>query len=137
MTDVLSKNERSRVMSKIKGQDTEPEMLVSSLVHRMGYRFRLHLRDLPGCPDIVLQKHKKLIFVHGCFWHGHKNCKRAARPSTNTKFWNDKLSKNMARDKRNLTALRQLGWRCLIVWGCQCKSPSLLLRKLETFLREQ
>lgn len=124
-------------MSKVRGKNTKPELIVRSLLHRMGYRFRIHRRDLPGNPDIVLPKHKKVIFVHGCFWHGHENCPRAKRPSTNKAFWNEKLTKNIERDKQHLQQLEQLGWRALVVWSCGVKDPDALRNRLERFMNER
>lgn len=121
-------------MSRVRGKNTKPELIVRSLLYRMGYRFRLHRRDLPGNPDIVLPKHKKVVFVHGCFWHGHKGCPRAKRPGTNKAFWNEKLSKNIERDKRYLKELRRLGWEPLVVWGCQIKDVGALQSKLKLFM---
>ena len=132
--DVFTKEKRSQIMSKIKGKDTKPEIVVRSLLHQMGYRFRLHRRDLPGNPDIVLPKHKKVIFVHGCFWHGHKDCPRAKRPSTNKKFWNEKLSKSIKRDTFNQKKLKKMGWLTLIIWQCEMKDSKNLQSKLESFL---
>lgn len=123
-------------MSRIKGQDTRPEKAVRTILHNMGYRFRLHRRDLPGKPDIVLPKYRKIIFVHGCFWHGHKRCERSIRPTTNVEFWDRKLSGNIERDKRNIRSLRRAGWKVHIVWGCQTKSVDRLERKLLEFLAE-
>ena len=137
MTDVFSQEKRSWIMSRVKGRDTKPETLVRSFIFRMGLRFRLHRRDLPGTPDIVLPRHRKVVFVHGCFWHGHKNCPRSKRPTTNEDFWNSKLDGNMERDKRYLRELRKTGWKVLIVWECETKSPGKLLRKLEGFLHEE
>lgn len=102
-------------MSRVKGRDTKPEMLVRSLVHRMGFRFRVHRRELPGNPDIVLPRHGKAIFVHGCFWHGHKRCSRSKRPKTNKTFWNNKIDENIERDKRFRRELRRMGWKVLVV----------------------
>ena len=121
-------------MSRIKGVDTKPELLVRSIVHRLGYRFSLHRKDLPGSPDIVLPKHKKIIFVHGCFWHGHKGCKRSRRPSSNIEFWQNKLEKNIMRDKKNLAELRKKGWAVLVLWQCQTNKPEKLIIKIEKFL---
>lgn len=132
--DVFTKEKRSKIMSKIKGKDTRPEKVVRSLLHQMGYRFRLHRRDLPGNPDIVLPKHKKVIFVHGCFWHGHDGCPRAKRPSTNKKFWNEKLTKNIERDKKNQKELLKLGWQPLVVWQCQIKDLENLNEKIIHFI---
>lgn len=121
-------------MSRIKGSDTKPELLVRSIVHRLGYRFSLHRRDLPGSPDIVLPKHKKIIFVHGCFWHSHKGCNRSQRPSSNIEFWQHKLEKNIVRDKKNVAELRKKGWAVLILWQCQTRKPEKLIIKIEKFL---
>jgi len=137
MTDVFSKEKRSWIMSRVKGRDTKPEILVRSFIYRLGFRFRLHRRDLPGTPDIVLPRHGKLIFVHGCFWHGHKGCPRSKRPTTNKYFWDIKLNGNIKRDKRYRLELRRLGWKTLVVWECETKSPKILLRKLERFLYDE
>jgi DNA mismatch endonuclease (patch repair protein) len=132
--DVFTKNKRSRIMSGIKDKDTKPEKIVRSILHRMGYRFRLHRKDLPGKPDIVFPKHRKVIFVHGCFWHGHKDCRRAKRPSTNKNFWNEKLTKNFERDKKNQEKLNQEGWAPLVIWQCQIKEDKRLKEILAEFL---
>lgn len=136
MADVFSKEKRSWIMSRVKGRDTKPEIIVRSLVHRMGFRFRIHRKDLPGNPDIVLPRHSKVIFVHGCFWHGHKGCSRSKRPTTNTTFWNEKLDKNITRDKRFRKQLRSKGWKVLVVWECETRKPEKLLKKLERFLHD-
>jgi len=136
MSDVFSKEKRSWIMSRVKGRDTKPEILVRSFVHRMGFRFRLHGRDLPGNPDIVLPRHGKVIFVHGCFWHGHRRCMRSKRPTTHKKFWNRKLDQNIERDERFRRMLRRMGWRVLVVWECETRKQEKLLRKLERFLRD-
>ena len=125
MVDNLSKNQRRFCMSKVKGKDTTPEKTIRSILHKAGYRFRLHRKDLPGKPDIVLSKYKKVIFVHGCFWHGHKNCPRAKRPSSNEAFWNEKLSRNIERDRKNQQKLRDIGWDPIIVWQCEIKKKNL------------
>ena len=137
MTDVFSKDKRSWIMSRVKGRDTKPETLVRSFVHRMGFRFRLHRRDLPGKPDILLPRHNKVIFVHGCFWHGHKHCPRSERPTTNERFWNKKLDGNIERDKRCRRKLRRMGWEVLVVWQCETRNPEKLLKKIERFLHEE
>jgi len=137
MTDVFSKEKRSWIMSRVKGRDTKPEMLVRSFVHRMGFRFRVHRRDMPGNPDIVLPRHGKVIFVHGCFWHGHKRCARSKRPTTNKRFWNKKLDGNIERDKRFRRKLRRMGWKVLVVWQCETRNPEKLLGKLERFLHDE
>lgn len=132
--DVFSKGKRSQIMSRISGKDTKPEILVRSLLHRMGYRFRLHKKELPGKPDITLPKHKKVIFVHGCFWHGHENCPRSKRPSTNVVFWNKKINGTIERDKQNIQNLENLGWETLILWTCEIKNQDILKHKLKSFL---
>ena len=111
MTDIVDPATRSRMMSGIRGKDTRPEMLVRKALHARGFRFRLHVKDLPGRPDIVLPKFRAVIFVHGCFWHRHHGCRLAYTPKSNTQFWLDKLESNMRRDKLALTALDALGWQ--------------------------
>jgi len=113
--------ERSRVMRAVRSVDTRPEMIVRRLLHAMGYRYRLHRRDLPGAPDIVFPGRRKLIFVHGCFWHGH-DCARGARmPAANADYWRSKIARNLVRDADHLAALRQAGWQALVIWECQLK----------------
>lgn len=123
-------------MSHISGKNTKPELIVRSLLHRMGYRFRIHKKDLPGKPDITLPRHKKVIFVNGCFWHGHENCPRSKRPKTNQDFWQTKLDGNIARDKINFEKLKSLGWDVLVVWTCEVKNSAVLKQKLVTFLED-
>lgn len=134
MPDPFPPAKRSDIMSHVKGQDTKPEILVRRLLHRMGYRFRLQRSDLPGKPDIVLPKYRAVIFIHGCFWHGHPGCKRAARPTTNIEFWNKKLDRNMSRDARVQQELDDLGWRVLVVWQCEIKDLNKLEDRLHSFL---
>lgn len=136
MTDVFSKKKRSWLMGRVKGRDTKPEILIRSFIHHMGYRFRIHRRDLPGNPDIVLPRHGKVIFVHGCFWHGHEGCPRSKRPTTNMRFWNEKLDGNIERDTRFRRALQRMGWKVFVVWQCETREPEKLLRKLERILHE-
>jgi len=100
----------------------------------MGFRFRLHTKDLPGKPDITLPKHKKVIFIHGCFWHGHKDCPRSKRPSTNVKFWNEKIDGNIKRDKKNIQSLENQDWKTLILWTCEIKDQKTLESKLTSFM---
>jgi len=121
-------------MSRVSGKNTKPELVVRSLLHNMGYRFRLHRNDLPGKPDITLPKYNKIIFVHGCFWHGHIDCPRAKRPTTNKLFWNEKLNKNIERDKITVNNLKQLGWDVLTVWTCEVKDTGKLRNKLLSFI---
>ncbi len=136
MADVYSKEKRSWIMGRVKGCDTKPELLVRSLIHRMGFRFRIHRRDLPGNPDIVLPRYKKVIFVHGCFWHQHQECSRSKRPTTNEAFWNKKLDGNLERDKQFQQELTSLGWKFLVIWQCETKVSDILAIKLERFLYE-
>src|SRR5579872_4134701 len=109
MTDIFSPDRPSEVMSRIRAKDTVPELVVRSMVHRMGFRFRLHDRKLPGCPDLVLARLRRVIFVHGCFWHGHPGCKKSKLPESNREFWEAKISTNFARDRRSIAALRKVG----------------------------
>jgi len=132
--DVFSRDKRSQIMSRVSGKNTKPELIVRSMLHSMGYRFRLHRNDLPGKPDITLPKHKKIIFVHGCFWHGHKDCKRAKQPATNKNFWHEKLAKNVERDLLNMKYIIALGWDILVIWTCEVKDMNQLKNKLRTFL---
>lgn len=121
-------------MSRISGGNTKPELVVRKLIYSMGFRYRLHVKDLPGKPDIVLPRHKKIIVVNGCFWHGHQDCTRSKRPTTNTEFWNSKIIGNVERDNRNNATLKKMGWQILVVWGCETKKPDLLFEKLKIFL---
>jgi len=134
MTDIFTSEKRSEIMSNIRSGDTKPEKIVRSLLHRMGYRFRLHRNKLPGCPDIVFPKRKKVIFVHGCFWHGHANCSRSTLPKTRIDYWRNKISKTMSRDIQNNRALIYLGWQVLIIWQCETKDLSNLEERLNSFL---
>lgn len=135
MTDNISPAQRSRNMRRIRGKDTVPEILVRRLVHGMGIRYRLHRKDLPGTPDLVFTSRRKVIFVHGCFWHQH-NCSRGKRPSSNVKFWDAKLEGNLQRDKADVSSLKEKGWRVLIVWECEIKEPAKLSRRIESFLKD-
>lgn len=126
MVDVVSPTVRSRMMSGIKGKSTLPEMLVRRLLFAAGFRFRLHRRDLPGTPDIVLPSRKIAVFVHGCFWHAHSGCKYAKTPSTRTEFWTAKLQANVERDRCAVYELASMGWRVLCVWECATRDPRTL-----------
>lgn len=119
MTDIVSKEKRSEMMSGIRAKDTKPEKLVRSALHRAGFRFRLHDKRLPGRPDIVLPRYKTVIFVHGCFWHRHPGCKYAATPKTRTEFWQKKFEDNVHRDAEVRAALEADGWRVVVVWECE------------------
>lgn len=124
--DSLSKAHRSWNMSRIRSRDTVPELAVRSVLHRLGYRFRLHRRDLPGCPDIILTRLRTVIFVHGCFWHRHQRCRYAYTPKTRRAFWQKKFADNVDRDHRVKAALRKLGWHIIVVWECQTEDTSNL-----------
>lgn len=126
MADKFTTEQRSVIMSKVHSSNTTPEIRVRKLLHSMGYRFRLHRSDLPGKPDIVLPKYKTVIFVHGCFWHGCPTCRHAkVRPKSNSDYWNQKLDRNMQRDKENDSALRELGWRVVVIWECETKKRKI------------
>ncbi|MEY8840024.1 very short patch repair endonuclease [Cribrihabitans sp. XS_ASV171] len=125
---------RSKLMSRVRGKDTKPEMIVRRLLHAAGYRYRLHASDLPGKPDIVFRNRKKAILVHGCFWHRHPGCRKATTPKTRAHFWSDKFEANMARDTRNLAALKGAGWEALVVWECETNEPGALFDRLVRFL---
>lgn len=135
MADKISSKRRSENMAAIKSKGMKPEMAVRRLVHSIGYRYRLHARDLPGKPDLVFRPRRKVIFVHGCFWHQHamERCLDGRRPKSNTGYWNPKLEGNVARDKRNREALTQAGWDVLVIWDCETQSPNLQAR-IEKFL---
>ncbi|MDP2983998.1 MAG: DNA mismatch endonuclease Vsr [Candidatus Latescibacter sp.] len=137
MTDRLTPKRRSWLMSRVPSKDTTPEFIVRRLVHAMGYRYRLHRSDLPGKPDIVLPRHKKIIFVHGCFWHRHKACRKASVPKSRTAFWLDKFEKNVKRDTRNIGILKKQGWKILVVWQCQTTDRDKLEQRLRRFLDER
>ncbi len=121
-------------MSHIRGKDTGPEWVVRRMVHAMGFRYRLHVKDLPGKPDLVLPRHRKIIFVHGCFWHAH-GCRMVKRPpATHKRFWKDKFAKNVSRDRLTLHHLWKAGWQVLVVWECETKDPAQLRTILSSFL---
>ncbi len=129
-----SKELRRRTMQAVKSQDTAPEMAVRRLVFAQGFRYRLHAKDLPGKPDLVFPRLNKVVFVHGCFWHGH-GCARGARvPVHNREYWVNKIARNASRDKSARIALQTLGWTCLVIWECELKKPERLKRKLLAFL---
>jgi DNA mismatch endonuclease (patch repair protein) len=128
--DRLTPERRSWNMAQIKGTDTKPEILVRSMLHRAGYRFRKNVHTLPGKPDIVLPKYKTVIFVHGCFWHRHKGCKQATTPKSNLEFWQKKFERNVSNDRKHARALKKLGWNVVTVWSCQLKKPDRLMNRL-------
>ncbi|MBX7532631.1 DNA mismatch endonuclease Vsr [Qipengyuania sp. 1XM1-15A] len=121
MTDTVDSKTRSRMMAGIGGKDTKPEMLVRRALHRRGFRFRLHAKDLPGRPDLVFPKYRAVVFVHGCFWHRHEGCRFATVPSTRADFWKKKFEANVARDQKVIAGIRAKGWRTAVVWECTTK----------------
>lgn len=135
MPDVFTPEERSELMARVRGKDTQPERIVRSMVHRMGYRFKLHDGRLPGRPDMVLPRHRKVIFVHGCFWHGHEGCSRSKPPSSNVDFWKKKLGANKERDIRILEELEMDGWKTLVIWECETRKREELQERLAAFLK--
>lgn len=135
MPDIFAPEKRHEIMQNVKTKNTAPEIKLRSLLHKNGFRFRVNRKDLPGKPDIVLPKYRAVIFVHGCFWHGH-DCPRGQRPQTNADFWNQKIDRNVIRDKSDVSLLERLGWRVLIVWECEIKkkNEAVLLSRVKEFL---
>ncbi len=138
MVDIVDSATRSRMMAGIRGKNTKPEILVRSYLHRSGLRFRVHAKELPGKPDVILPKYKTAVFVHGCFWHSHPRCKFAVLPASNVEFWVQKLDENRARDRRNKMNLKALGWRVLTIWECQLDERHLsgLFEKIKSKNKE-
>ena len=134
VTDTLTPEQRSKLMSRIRSQGTTPEMAIRRLVHGMGYRYRLHRRNLPGTPDLVFGPRRKVIFVHGCFWHRHEGCNLARMPKSRLEFWRPKLEGNRARDERNQQELKRLNWDVLVIWECEIKRGLPLEQRIEKFL---
>lgn len=135
MTDIFEPGKRSEIMSRVRGMDTEPEMIVRRIAHGLGYRFRLHRRDLPGSPDLVFPRYRAVIMVHGCFWHRHPGCKYASSPKTRVRFWQDKFEGNVVRDRRNEEALYELGWRVMVIWECETRDREAVAERIVEFLR--
>jgi len=135
MADVHNQQTRSFNMSRIKGKDTKPELLVRKFLFANGYRYRLHVKNLPGKPDIVLPKYKTVIFVHGCFWHGHANCKYYVVPKTNTDWWLQKINGNIAKDAKAVKALKKAGWKIITIWECKLK-PALVEKTFNALLKK-
>ncbi len=134
MTDVYNRTKRSEIMARVRATGTKPELIVRQVAHRLGYRFRLHRRDLPGRPDVVFPRWRRVVLVHGCFWHGHKGCAKAKRPATNREFWNQKLTRNVERDRENAAALRRVGWRVLVIWECETNDREQIAARISNFL---
>ena len=134
MTDIVDSDKRSEMMSGIRSRDTKPELIVRGIAHRLGFRFRVHRRDLPGSPDIVFPKHQAVIMVHGCFWHRHPDCQYASTPKTRVQFWENKFEGNVVRDRRSQSALRHLGWRVLVIWECETKDHDAVAARIVSYL---
>ena len=136
--DTRTPAQRSKIMSSIGSTNTKPEMCVRRLLHRMGYRYRIHAKDLSGRPDIVFRSKKRVIFVNGCFWHFHHKCKSKKRlPASRISFWKSKLTRNRARDQKNHSDLRKNGWKVLVIWECDLKNDERLCRILTTFMKDE
>jgi len=135
MSDIFSKPKRSEIMSHISGKETKPEVIVRKYLFSQGFRFRKNVKDLPGKPDVVLLKYKTVIFIHGCFWHGH-TCKRGVLPATNVEFWKTKIRGNIERDKRNVSELEKQGWKVFVIWQCEIKNIELRNKRLEKLVLE-
>ena len=134
MTDTVDSAKRSEIMSRIRSRDTKPEMVVRRTAHRLGFRFRLHRRDLPGSPDLVFPRHRAVIMVHGCFWHRHPGCRLASTPKSRTSYWEAKFRGNVVRDRRSESALVELGWRVLVIWECETKDEAEVAERIREFL---
>ena len=135
--DTISPEKRSEIMSSVRSKNTRPELRVRKYLCFHGIRYRVHIKDLPGSPDIVLQKYKAVIFVHGCFWHGHQGCRKSRLPTTRSSFWMDKRKANLERDARKISELIQLGWRVAVVWQCVLEKPeifSYIMNNLERWI---
>jgi len=132
--DKLTPQRRSDNMARIRSKDTSPELIVRRIAHGMGYRYRLHAKDLPGKPDLVFRSRKKAIFIHGCFWHGHTECREGRVPKSRTDYWQPKLERNRLRDAAHEEALHDLGWQTLTLWECQLKDPAIVRRQIAKFL---
>lgn len=134
MIDRVSPKKRSWMMGRVKNKNTAPEIKLRKLIFSMGFRYRLHCKDLPGRPDIVFLGRKKVIFVHGCFWHGHPNCKASKLPETRKEFWNTKINSNQERDRKNIKDLENLGWKVLVIWQCELNDILNITQKIRSFL---
>ena len=134
LMDHVTTEKRSEIMRAVRPQDSGPEMTVRRLLHKRGYRYRLHGKDLPGSPDIVFRPRKKAVFVHGCFWHGHHGCRKARLPKSRADYWRGKIEKNRDRDRRNMAALENIGWRAVVIWQCELRDINKVQSKLISFL---
>jgi DNA mismatch endonuclease (patch repair protein) len=135
MVDHVAPDRRSYIMSRVRTKDTKPELLLRRLLHRLGYRFRLHRRDLPGCPDVVFPSRRKVVFVHGCYWHGH-HCRWGKLPKSRLDYWGPKIEANRERDARHIRDLREVGWAALTVWQCELRRPDSAVQRVIDFLKD-
>ena len=133
--DIVDPERRSRMMARLGPRNTRPELRVRRVAHQLGLRFRLHKKELPGCPDLVLNRFRTVIFVHGCFWHRHGGCRKCYTPKTRVAFWTSKFEGNVARDARDVALLRASGWRVITIWECETEDPRTILRRLNVVLR--
>ena len=133
--DIVTPARRSEIMARIQGRDTVPEVVVRCTAHRLGFRFRLYRKDLPGRPDLVFPRYRAVVFVHGCFWHRHDGCRFTYTPRSRVGFWTEKFRQNVARDRRTEDALRSLGWRVLVIWECETRDDAVIAHRLKHFLR--
>jgi DNA mismatch endonuclease (patch repair protein) len=133
--DVFSPEDRSKIMARIGPRNTKPELRVRKLAHNLGYRFRLHRKDLPGTPDLVFPRYRVVVFVHGCFWHRHQGCRYATTPATRQEFWEAKFEGNVARDRRAIESLEGMGWKVLVIWECETRDVLKTGERLQAFLK--
>ncbi len=132
----LNSAERSALMARVRSKNTRPELIVRRIVHRLGFRYRLHRRDIPGCPDLAFIRKRKLIFVHGCFWHSHPGCALASMPASRPEYWAPKLERNRVRDEQVLSRLRASGWAVMLVWECETRDTALIADRVISFLAD-
>ncbi len=137
MVDHVDQEKRLLILAAVHSKDTSPEMGVRGIVHRLGYRYRLHVKALPGCPDLVFPSRRRVIFVHGCFWHRHPKCRYSTSPKTCEEFWQAKFVSNVARDRRARRELKRMDWAVLTVWACELKKPNKLTERLNEFLSDR
>ena len=137
MTDIVSRKKRSEMMSRIKGKNTQPEIAVRKMIYKMGYRYRLHRKDLPGKPDIVFGPMNLALFVNGCFWHRHGNCKYAYNPKTRKNFWNKKFTDTIKRDVKNRIDLKRLGWQSAVIWECETLDQDVLRKRIMKIINNE
>lgn len=134
--DRVSEEKRSYIMSRVRGKDTQPEIIVRKMLHKKGVRYRLYRSDLPGKPDIVIPKRKLIVFIHGCFWHGHEGCRKGSLPKSKVEYWRKKIEANKERDKNTIAQLNELGWETAVIWQCETRDGIMLSQRLDRLLSE-